>query len=422
MPNTIKTISLTDDDKSYLNKLLTQSTLEIRVYQRARILLLKSEGASNKAIADKLDIGISVVKRCLNKFKENGVEASLRDNKGRGRKAEITDDDITWVISKACQKPKDYGYSAEFWYPMSFRKFINSIAETEGHPRMATVAETTLRKILSNARIKLFQVSYYCERRDPEFDAKMHDVLVIYKQIEMQFDKDGKLIPCEKDAVHTLSYYEKPGIQAIATTGEDRPPIPNTDKSSGCQRDYEYVRLGTLSLLAAIDLLSGEAIPLVSETHKSSDFVTFLKKLDEKYPKSDMIRIILDNHSAHTSKETQEYLNTVSGRFEFVFTPKHGSWLNMIEGFFSKMTKQMLGGIRVESKKELEDRIYRYFDEINKEPVPYKWTYKMDTIDLSQEDIDSIVYEVVNAKAASAENKNKKAPKPISRKKKSIQN
>ena len=115
--------------------------------------------------------------------------------------------------------------------------------------------------------------------------------------------------------------------------------------------------MGTLSLLAAIDLLSGEAIPLVSETHKSSDFVTFLKKLDEKYPKGDMIRIILDNHSAHTSKETQEYLNTVSGRFEFVFTPKHGSWLNMIEGFFSKMTKQMLGGIRVESKKELEDRI-----------------------------------------------------------------
>ena len=110
--------------------------------------------------------------------------------------------------------------------------------------------------------------------------------------------------------------------------------------------------------------------------------MTFLKKLDEKYPKGDMIRIILDNHSAHTSKETQEYLNTVSGRFEFVFTPKHGSWLNMIEGFFSKMTKQMLGGIRVESKKELEDRIYRYFDEINKEPVPYKWTYKMDTIDL----------------------------------------
>ena len=419
MPNTIKIVSLTDDDKSYLNKLLTQSTLEIRVYQRAKILLFKSEGMTNDAIADKLDIGVGVVKRCLKKFQEGGVECALNDNKGRGRKAEITDDDITWVISKACQKPKDYGYSAEFWYPMSFRKFINSVAEAEGHPRMATVAETTLRKILSNARIKPFQISYYCEKRDPEFDAKMHDVLVIYKQIEMQFDQDGKLIPFEKEAVHTLSYDEKPGIQAISTTSEDRPPISNTGKSNGYQRDYEYVRLGTLSLLAAIDLLTGEAIPLVSETHKSSDFVTFLKKLDEKYPEDDTIRIILDNHSSHTSKETQEYLNTIPGRFEFVFTPKHGSWLNMIEGFFGKMTKQMLGGIRVKSKAELEDRIYRYFDEINKEPVPYKWTYKMDTIDLSKEDINSIVYEVVNAKAASAENHGKKAPEPIMRKRKS---
>ena len=420
MPNTIKNILLTDEEKSYLNKLLNQSTLEIRVYQRAKILLLKSAGITNEAIADKFDIGIGVVTRCLKKFRNGGIETALHDNKGRGRKAEITDDDITWVISKACQKPKEYGYSAEFWYPMSFRRFIHSIAETEGHPRMATVAETTLRKILSNARIKPFQISYYCEKRDPEFDAKMHDVLVIYKQVEMQFDQNGKLIPFENNTVHTLSYDEKPGFQAIKVTGEDRPPIPGTDKCSCYQRDYEYTRLGTISLLAAIDLLTGEAIPLVSDTHKSSDFVAFLKKLDEKYPKGDTIRLILDNHSAHTSKETQEYLNTISGRFEFVFTPKHGSWLNMIEGFFSKMTRQMLTGIRVETKKELEERIYKYFDEINVEPIPYKWTYKMDSIDLSKEDINSMVYEVVNKKAASEENKNKRAPEPISRKKKSV--
>ena len=387
MPNTIKTISLTDDDKSYLNKLLTQSTLEIRVYQRARILLLKSEGASNKAIADKLDIGISVVKRCLNKFKENGVEASLRDNKGRGRKAEITDDDITWVISKACQKPKDYGYSAEFWYPMSFRKFINSIAETEGHPRMATVAETTLRKILSNARIKPFQVSYYCERRDPEFDAKMHDVLVIYKQIEMQFDENGDLIvPDDYKLTITVSYDEKPGIQAISNTVPDLRP---TSEHGEVYRDAEYKRLGTLSLLAGSDLLTGEAIPLVSETHKSSDFIEFLKILDKKYPSQDTIRIILDNHSAHTSKETRRFLDTMpKGRFKFVFTPKHGSWLNMIESFFSKMTRQMLRGIRVNTKQELEERIYKYFDEVNREPVVYHWKYKMDEI--SEEEAVSI--------------------------------
>ena len=277
---------------------------------------------------------------------------------------------------------------------------------------MAIASESSIRKILKDAKLNPHKIKYYCEKRDPDFEKKMHDVLVIYKQIEMRFDEDGCLIPFEEDeeVVHTLSYDEKPGIQAIATTCEDRMPIPNTENESTIRRDYEYNRLGTLSLLAAIDLLTGEAIPLVSDTHKSSDFVTFLKILDDKYPKGDKIRIILDNHSAHTSKETQEYLNTVDGRFEFVFTPTHGSWLNMVEGFFSKMTRQMLKGIRVVSKDDLKDRILLYFDEVNAIPVPYKWKYHMDTIDLENEDISQIVYEVVNAKAASEINKDKRAP------------
>ena len=191
------------------------------------------------------------------------------------------------------------------------------------------MTETTLRKILANAKIRAFKVSYYCEKRDPDFDSKMYDVLVIYKQVSLQFDENGNLKPFEGVPVHTLSYDEKPRMQALNTTAEDRPPVPDTNKNSTIYRDYEYVRLGTLSLLAAIDLLTGEAIPLVSDTHKSSDFV-FLKMLDTKYPEGDKIRLILDNHSAHTSQETQEYLNTVPGRFEFVFTPTHGSWLNMV--------------------------------------------------------------------------------------------
>ena len=277
---------------------------------------------------------------------------------------------------------------------------------------MASVAETTLRKILANAKIRPFKISYYCEKRDPDFDSKMHDVLVIYKQLSLQFDEEGNLRPFEGMPVHTLSYDEKPGIQALDTTTDDKPPVPGTKKNSTIYRDYEYVRLGTLSLLAAIDLLTGEAVPLVRPTHKSSDFVRFLKILDGKYPAGDKIRLILDNHSAHTSKETQGYLNTVPGRFEFVFTPTHGSWLNMVEGFFSKLTKQMLNGIRVSGKEELESRIYQYFDEINQVPVPYHWSYNLDDIDLAKEDISRIVYEVVNHKAANACDKDKRAPKP----------
>lgn len=253
------------------------------------------------------------------------------------------------------------------------------------------------------------------EKRDPDFDSKMHNVLVIYKQVSLQFDKDGNLLPFEGTPVHTLSYDEKPGIQAIGSTTPDLPPISNTEKGSSYMRDYEYIRYGTISLLAAIDLLTGEAIPLVSDTHKSSDFVEFLTRLDAKYPEGDKIRLILDNHSAHTSQETQRYLNNHLGRFEFVFTPTHGFWLNLVEGFFSKLTKQMLQGIRVASKEELSERIYKYFDEINQIPIPYHGSYNLDSIDLATEDIDQIVYEVVNAKAASEELSCKRAPKPIKR-------
>ena len=102
--------------------------------------------------------------------------------------------------------------------------------------------------------------------------------------------------------------------------------------------------------------------------------------LDAKYPQGEIIRLILDNHSAHKSKETCTYLASNAGRFEFVFTPTHGSWLNMIESFFSKMTRQMLRGIRVSSKEELAKRIYQYFKDINEEPVVFRWKYKMDEI------------------------------------------
>ena len=89
----------------------------------------------------------------------------------------------------------------------------------------------------------------------------------------------------------------------------------------------------------------------------------------------------MDNHKIHTSKETREFLDTVPDKFEFVFTPKHASWLNIIESFFSKMTRSVLRGIRVDSIKELEERITQYIDQINEKPVIFKWKYKMEERD-----------------------------------------
>ena len=224
-------------------------------------------------------------------------------------------------------------------------------------------------------RIATAQIRYYVEKRDPDFETKMASVLHVYKEVEIVNEyrrgEAGRQL-----GMVTISYDEKPGIQALATTTPDRPPVVGTHPSH--LRDYEYVRLGTVSLLAGLDLHSGRVIETVSDTHTSGDFIAFLKKLDRAYPEHHQIRLVLDNHSAHISKETRGYLQTMPQRFVFVFTPTHGSWLNLIENQFSKMTRTMLRGIRVASKQELIDRIHQYFEEINAAPVVFRWKYKMD--------------------------------------------
>lgn len=377
-------IDLSAEDREYLEAQTRARTIQAQTVNRARILLLKADGCSINDIADKVGINRKSVMLCLNKYAEGGVENALFDAPGRGRNAEITDDEKAWIINIACQKPIDFGYAAETWTYAKLTSHINKNAEAAGHARLSTIHKSTVHSILDEAEIKPFRIKYYCENRDPDFDSKMHNVLLVYKQLSMQFDENGQFIPWEEDkqVIHVLSYDEKPGIQAIATTSQDLLP----DEHHGTiSRDYEYKRFGTLSLLAGIDLQTGEAIPLVSETHSSKDYIEFLKILDSKYPKGDKIRIVLDNLKVHTSEATRNYLATVPGRFEFVFTPKHGSWLNMVEGFFSKMTKQMLRGIRVKSKEELKERIYLYFAEINEEPVVFHWKYNLDDIDVSEE-------------------------------------
>ena len=375
-------IELSNEEREYLKLQTRARTIQAQTVTRARILLLRADSVSIDAIADKVGLNRCSVMLCLKKFKEGGIENALFDAPGRGRNAEITDEEKAWIINIACQKPIDFGYAAETWTYAKLTSHINKTAEAAGYTRLSTIHKSTVNTILDEADIKPHKITYYCENRDPDFDSKMHNVLLVYKQLEMQFDESGKLIISEDTPIHVLSYDEKPGIQAIATTSDDLMP---DEKHSTINRDYEYKRLGTLSLLAAIDLQTGEAIPLVRDKHSSMECIEFLKLLDDKYPKGDKLRIVLDNLKVHTSEATRKYLATVPGRFEFVFTPKHGSWLNMIEGFFSKMTRQMLRGICVKSKEELTNRIYRYFAEINEEPIVFHWKYNLDDIDVSEE-------------------------------------
>ena len=222
--------------------------------------------------------------------------------------------------------------------------------------RLANLAQGTVCKILDQEDVKPHKVRYYLERRDPDFAEKMAKVLCIYRQVKIlkKAAAVSKTKPSEQVAI--VSYDEKPGIQAIATTAPDLPPDPGVYATFA--REHEYKRHGTVSLLAGIDLVTGQVHALVKDRHRSREFIEFLKLLDAAYPARTAIKLILDNHSAHISKETRAWLaDQPARRFEFTFTPKHGSWLNLIEGFFSKLARSVLRHIRVASKQELKDRL-----------------------------------------------------------------
>ena len=379
-------VALREKDREMLERLARMRTAQAQTVTRARILLLRDSGETLVSIAEKVGLAVNSVRLGVTKYLEGGVEHALSDDARSGRPREIDDTDRAFVVDLACQRPADLGYATKLWTNDLLTAHVRKTAEAAGHPRLATVATGTVHNILANAQLKLHKMTYYCERRDPNLEAKTRDVLLLHEQLPFRFDEDGNLILWEEgQEARVLSHNEKPGTQDAREHCPDLRPVAGGRGTVG--RDYEHGRLGTLSLLASIDLLTGEATPLVSETHKSSDYVEFLRILDGKYPKGNLIRIVLDNVSVHTSAETRRYLATVPGRFEFVFTPKHGSWLNLVESFFSRMTRQMLRHIRVSSKDELKERILRYFKEVNAEPVVCRWKWNLSDVDPTTEEL-----------------------------------
>ena len=233
---------------------------------------------------------------------------------------------------------------------------------------MKKAVKATIQRILDEHPIRPHKIAYYLERRDPDFEQKMADILCVYREINLQNETSA---PGEDPSIITVSVDEKPGVQAIKNIAPDIMPDPG--KQSRVMRDYEYKRLGTLSILAALDLHDGHVIAQVHDRHRSSEFISLLKEMDAYYPAESMIRIILDNHSAHISKETMKYLSSRPGRFLYVHTPKHGSWLNLVETLFGKMARTFLKHIRVNSKQELKERILLGIKEINASPVVHRW-------------------------------------------------
>lgn len=360
---------LTPQQRSVLQELAASRTAAAREVERAKVLLGYAAGTSITELQRRLGFSRPMIYRCVDKALAAGVQMGLKDKYHRPHEPEITDEAKAWVISIACTKPKDHGLAAELWTISALARFVSEGAEAAGFARLANAGKSTVWRILDENEIKPHRIRYYLEKRDPQFDRKMQEVLMVYRDVSIY--REGAVHDARPNPICTVSVDEKPGVQAIGLTAPDLPPVPG--KAAAVGRDYEYVRRGTVSILAGIDLHSGHIFGNVEDRHRSVEFIALLKQLDEYYPAEAIIRVVLDNHSAHISKETLAYLATRPGRFEYVHTPKHGSWLNLIECAFSKMARTFLRHIRVKSIDELKERILKGIAEFNASPVVFRW-------------------------------------------------
>jgi len=368
-------LAMTDEEIGKLTVISRSRTEPASRVARAQMLLAYRENPSFFLIGRKLGVHHQTVQRCIERALAYGILAALDDRPRPGREPTITPEAKAWLVSLACDKAMEHGYPHELWTTRLLARHARERGPAAGHECLANLVQGTVCKILGQEELKPHKVRYYLECRDAEFEQKMAEVLCVYRKVQVLKKAAAKSNKPDR-SVAIVSYDEKPGIQAIATTAPDLPPVPRVHATFA--REHEYKRHGTLSLLAGIDLLTGKVHALVRDRHRSREFIEFLKLLDTAYPARTAIKLVLDNHSAHISRETRAWLDSrPRGRFAFTFTPKHGSWLNLIEGFFSKFARSVLRHIRVASKQELRDRIMAGIDDVNRHPVIHTWSYKL---------------------------------------------
>ena len=359
---------LTPEEARLLDQLRQSRTASRREVERAQVLWLYHEGETIAAIMKAVRMTRKSVGKWITKALTMGVVAGLKDTP-HGSQSVLTEEAKAWVVHLACSKPKQWGYAAEVWSRQALAQHVRQQAATAGYACLGRASKATVQRILAAQPLQPHKVVYYMERRDLAFESKMRDVLLVYQEVALQ--NQQTMAGDSPPSVITVSVDEKPGVQAIANTAPDLPPVPGRHPTLA--RDHEYRRLGTCSILAGLDLHSGHVTARVERRHRSREFIALLQDLDAQYPPDWMIRLILDNHSAHISKETRAFLATRPNRFKYVHTPTHGSWLNIVETLFGKMARTFLRHIRVQSWEELRDRILQGIAEMNAAPVVHRW-------------------------------------------------
>lgn len=337
-------IVLTDDERAELEGWTRRRTSAAALALRARIVLACADGGSNVEVADRLELHRGTIRKWRNRFVQKRCDGLL-DEPRPGRPRVVGDDQIEALITATLETaPKD----ATHWS-------TRSMAEHLG------LSQSMVSRVWRAFGLAPHKQDSWKLSKDPLFVAKVRDVVGLY------------LDPPERALV--LCVDEKTQIQALNRTQPVFPMLPGTP----ARASHDYVRHGTSSLYAALDLASGKVIGSLHARHRAIEFLKFLKKIDTEVPADLDVHLVLDNASTHKTPAVKRWL-TAHPRFVMHFTPTSSSWMNLVERWFSELTTKKLRRGTHTSVRQLNTDIRTWIDTWNENPRPYIWTKTADQI------------------------------------------
>ncbi len=332
-------LQVSGEQRSVLEKLYRSQVAAHRDVQRARALLMASDGFANTRIAHDVGVSPATVFAWRERFAAEGLKGSSVVRPGRGRKPSIPAEKVEAIVSATLHETPE---GETHWS-------CRSMAEAQG------VSPASVQRIWSARGLKPHRVETFKLSGDDRFEEKLVDVVGLY------------LNPPENAIV--LCMDEKSQIQALDRT---QPSLPIKAGRAGTMT-HDYKRNGTTTLFAALDVLTGSVIGQCLPRHRHTEFLKFLKTINREVPKGLQVHLILDNYATHKHPAVQAWLGK-HPRFHLHFTPTSSSWLNRVEIFFAKLTDKAIRRGVFTSVPDLIAAIDAYLAATNQNPQPFVWT------------------------------------------------
>lgn len=341
-------VCLSRKDREFLEALVRRETAAQRDVLRAQIALMAHRGDRTEAIADTLHVSERMVSKWRGRASLIGKDG-LKEMQRSGRPRRISEAERLQLISLACEPAEMEGRTTPTLDDLVERSKERGVLES--------ISRSHLHRILQAGDLRPHRVKQWLHSPDPEFKEKVNVICDLYRKAPK-----GSVV---------LSIDEKTSIQATERKHLDRPPRPGRVR----RQEFEYIRHGTQTLIAALDVHSGQTFAVCGDTRTQDDLLAFMTQVADAYP-DQAIHVVWDNLNTHRSGKWEAFNAQHGGRFNFHFTPIHASWVNQVELLFGVYSRRCLRNASHTSKVHLKDRTLAYFEERNQTAKPFKWSFR----------------------------------------------